>query len=236
MTMNSRNAPCLVFNDVFAGYFDTVVLRGISAMLEAGQVLGVVGRNGVGKSTLMHTLAGFIAPYSGSVSLHGEPLDGLAPQVRRARGLSYAPQERVVFDDLTVADNLTLGSASRDLSRFDASFARFPRIGARLRQVAGRMSGGEKKLLSFVRVIGERAPLTLIDEPTEGVAQENLDLMVATLQERKRDGAAFVIVEQNLSFLLAVADSILVLDHGECVLDGRLDALSREQIEQHLVV
>ncbi|WP_019936225.1 ABC transporter ATP-binding protein [Bordetella sp. FB-8] len=226
----------LEFDDIIAGYRDTTVLRGISGRIGPGQVLGVVGRNGVGKTTLMHTLAGFITPFSGRIAFSGEPLDGLTPHQRHARGISYAPQDRVVFDDLSVADNLTIGWPTRNLARYRHTFERFPRIAQRLRQKAGRLSGGEKKLLSFVRAIGENALLTLMDEPTEGVAQENIALTARTITERKAQGAAFVIVEQNLDFLLSLADILLVLDHGSIVASGPTAEFDRPRVEQYLVV
>src|SRR5471032_386358 len=98
------------FESLVAGYFDTSILRGVSGGVSQGKVMGIVGRNGVGKTTLMQTLAGFIHPFSGTVTMNEHSLNGIMPQKRRSLGLSYAPQERVVFDDLSVADNLTIGA------------------------------------------------------------------------------------------------------------------------------
>jgi ABC-type branched-subunit amino acid transport system ATPase component len=231
----------LRFSGLVSGYQGTRVLRGISGGVTPGEVLGVVGRNGVGKSTLLRTLAGIVEPDEGTIEISSTagavvPLGGVPVSRRRHMGISYAPQERIVFDDLSVADNLTLGRKSRDLKAFDTAFTRFPRLRERIAQPAGKMSGGEKKILSFVRVLAEASPITLIDEPTEGVAQENLDLMAASIDERKRTGAAFVIVEQNLQFLLAIADSILVLDHGEAVDSGCAHKFTRARLERYLVV
>ncbi|WP_233827906.1 ABC transporter ATP-binding protein [Paraburkholderia sp. ZP32-5] len=231
----------LRFSGLVSGYQGTRVLRGISGGVTPGEVLGVVGRNGVGKSTLLRTLAGIVEPDEGTIEISNTsgavvPLGGVPVSRRRHLGISYAPQEQIVFDDLTVADNLTLGRKSRDLKTFDAAFTRFPRLRERIAQPAGKMSGGEKKILSFVRVLAEASPITLIDEPTEGVAQENLDLMAASIDERKRTGAAFVIVEQNLQFLLSIADSILVLDHGEAVDSGCAHKFTRARLERYLVV
>ena len=133
-----------------------------------------------------------------------------------------------MFDQLSVQDNLTLHRPDRRLDAYEELFAAFPRIAERLRQPAGKLSGGEKKLVSFCRALAEASPLTLLDEPSEGVQQENLDHMIRLLQRRRAAGAAFIIVEQNLNFLLATMQQVLVLDHGECVLAGAARQLSRE--------
>ncbi|WP_433694658.1 ABC transporter ATP-binding protein [Herbaspirillum seropedicae] len=216
----SASAASLAFDNLVAGYADTPVLHGVSGTLPAGHVLGVIGRNGVGKSTLIRTLAGVIHPFSGSVSLSAQLIGNRPAYAYRALGISYAPQERVVFDDLTVADKLTLGRASRDMRPFALSFGLFPRIAERLGQKAGIMSGGEKKLLSFVRILAEDSPFTLLDEPTEGVAPDNLALMVQALLEREERGRSFLVAEQNIEFLLAVADSLVIMDHGVFVAAG----------------
>jgi ABC-type branched-subunit amino acid transport system ATPase component len=231
----------LRFSGLISGYQGTRVLRGISGSVAPGEVLGVIGRNGVGKSTLLRTLAGLVELDEGTIEIsHAAgavvPLDGVPVSRRRHVGMSYAPQERIVFDDLSVADNLTIGRKSRDLRIFDSAFRRFPRLAERIAQPAGKMSGGEKKILSFVRVLAEASPISLLDEPTEGVAQENLNLMAGIIDERKREGAAFVIVEQNLHFLLSIADSILVLDHGEVVDGGCAHKFTRARLERYLVV
>lgn len=232
----STSTATLAFENVVAGYADTPVLHGVSGTLLPGEILGVIGRNGVGKSTLMRTLAGIIHPFSGSVALFAQKIGNRPAYAYRAMGISYAPQERVVFDELSVAENLTLGRASRDMKAFARSFDLFPRIADRLTQKAGVMSGGEKKLLSFVRIIAEDSPFTLFDEPTEGVAPENLTLMAQELVERKARGQSFLIVEQNIEFLLTVADRLLIMDHGQFVAAGHVSELPRERIEDFLAI
>ncbi|AOJ90603.1 hypothetical protein WS87_27825 [Burkholderia sp. MSMB0856] len=226
----------LRFSSIVAGYGDTMVLKGISGEVAAGNVLGVFGRNGVGKSTLMRALTGVVQPTSGAVTVNGGEVGNVPSHQRRRLGMSYAPQERVVFDNLSVADNLTLGFKTRSLEAYDDLFQFFPRLKERLMQPAGKLSGGEKKLLSFARIIAERSPLTLIDEPSEGVQQENLERMASVIQSRTAEGAAFVVVEQNLTFLTAIADNFIGLDHGEIVLSGDSIDMSREQLEAVLAV
>ena len=230
------SAKTLAFEDVVCGYGDTLVVRSVSGQVHAGQVLGILGRNGVGKSTLMKALAGFLALSDGSVRWQGRDLAGVAPHARLAAGIAYAPQENVVFGDLSVADNLWLHLPDRDPHRYAQALAAFPRIQERLRQRAGSLSGGERKLLSFTRTLGLQAPMSMLDEPTEGVQPENIDRMARLIADARAAGRGFVIVEQNLRFIEQVADDVLVLDHGECVLAGPLAELGRERIERHLVV
>lgn len=226
----------LAFDRVVCGYGDTMVVRGVSGRVGRGKVLGVLGRNGVGKTTLVRALTGFLPVREGEVHWQGRSMKGVAPHARLKRGIAYAPQENVVFGDLSVEENLWLYRQTPDLGVYAAYFDAFPRIRERLAQRAGALSGGERKLLSFVRTLGAGAPLSILDEPTEGVQPENIDRMASCVIKRKSQGASFLIVEQNLSFLEAVADDVLVLNHGECVLTGDMAGLGRERLEAHLVV
>ncbi|MGE0314123.1 MAG: ABC transporter ATP-binding protein [Lautropia sp.] len=230
------SARGLRFEHLAAGYGDTMVIRDVSGEAGAGRVLAILGRNGVGKSTLMKALAGFVPVSSGSVGWNGEDLSRVPAHARLAAGIAYAPQENVVFGELSVADNLWLHLHDRDPIRYEAALAAFPRLRERMRQRAGSLSGGERKLLSFTRTLGLRATLSLLDEPTEGVQPENIDRMVQLIVSARSRGLGFVIVEQNLGFVERIADEILVLDHGECVLSGPLHQWGREQLEKHLIV
>ena len=231
-----RTSDGFAFERVVCGYGDTMVVRGVGGRVASGRVLGVLGRNGVGKTTLLRALAGFLPLAEGHVTWQGRDLAGIEAHARLALGIAYAPQENVVFGELSVADNLWLHLPDRGRARYADAFAAFPLLEQRLRQRAGSLSGGERKLLSFTRTLGLAAALTLLDEPTEGVQPENIERMAQLLRRRCAAGAGFIVVEQNLSFVEAIADDVLVLDHGEVVAEGALGELGREAIKRHLVV
>jgi ABC-type branched-subunit amino acid transport system ATPase component len=229
-------APALAFEGLAGGYGDTRVLRGVDGVVAAGEVLGVIGRNGVGKTTLVRLLTGQLRPMAGTVRLRGMPIDAWPTFARQRAGIACMPQERLVFDPLTVRENLTLHRRDRRLDAYAPLFDAFPRLRERLALPAGRLSGGEKKLVAFARTLAESAPVTVLDEPTEGVQQENIDRMAALVTARCRAGAAFVIVEQNLGFLMGLMHQVVALDHGEVVAAGPAAGFDRQALERHLHV
>ena len=220
----------LAVQHISGGYGDTLVLRGVSFSLGLGQVLGIVGRNGAGKTSLLRLITGHLPVAGGTVNWQGRRMGKAPAHVNHDLGISYAPQEAVVFDALTVSENLNL--RQRNLYACQAFFDSFPLVRQRLNQKSGVLSGGEKKLVSFVRVMAEGADLTVMDEPTEGVQQENIALMAAHVRQRCEQGASFIIAEQNLTFLLSVMHQVLVLDNGETVFQS--DAFDRGGLEQFL--
>jgi len=226
----------LAFDALAGGYGGVDVVRGVSGAVAAGEVLCVIGRNGVGKSTLLKMLFGEIACRTGTVRFEGRAIEHVEPARRRALGISYCPQERPVFDDLSVRDNLTLMRADRGLAAFAPLFARFPILERRLEQHAATLSGGEKKILSFVRGLSEAQPLLLLDEPSEGVQWENIVHMAALIEAAKAAGTAFVVVEQNLAFAELIADRYLVMEHGRVALAGARGEIGRAQLLAHLHV
>ena len=230
-------APRLAFDAVVGGYGGVAVVRGVSGAVAPGEVLCVIGRNGVGKSTLMKLLFGELPCREGSVRLEGRAIERLETAQRHALGIGYCPQERPVFDDLSVRDNLTLMRADRRLDAFAPLFARFPVLPQRLAQHAGTLSGGEKKILSFARGLAEAQPLLLLDEPSEGVQWENILHMAALIDEAKAaHGRSFVVVEQNLAFAERIADRYLVIEQGSVVLEGRRGEVGREKLLGYLQV
>lgn len=236
--MNTLTTPAsaLVWQHLCGGYGDTQVLRPLSGEVQSGQVLAVLGRNGVGKSTLLKLLSGALPRLSGQVWLHGQPM-GESPAHQRYRaGMVYLPQERVVFDSLSVKDNLCLHQSRTDLAAYETMFEQFPRLKERLRVPAGLLSGGEKKLVAFARCMTSPAHVVLLDEPSEGVQEENIQRMSALIQAQCLAGKAFVLVEQNLNFAAPLLHQVMVLDRGDVVLSGTQTSVSRAEIMRHLTV
>ena len=224
------------FSDICGGYGAMTVVRDIGGTVESGECLCVLGRNGVGKSTLLKILSGHLPSQSGVVTLSGRDITMLQPHERRAASMSYAPQERPVFENLTVKDNLTLMQPGENLNIYEYFFEVFTFLKARLEQRSGTLSGGERKILSFVRTMAEEGVITLLDEPTEGVQPENIARMQNLIQDARSHGRAFIIVEQHLHLAEALGDKYLVVDHGECVLSGASSKISRADILKHLEV
>jgi ABC-type branched-subunit amino acid transport system ATPase component len=228
--------PLFEIDHVSGGYGLGLVVRNVSLSVTPGEAVCLLGRNGVGKSTLVKLACGVLKPTSGTVRMARAEITGQQLSDNRAAGLTYCPQERVVFDDLTVAENLTLMRANRRLDDFDGYFRVFPRLSERRRQHAGTLSGGEKKLLSFVRGLAEQSTMVVIDEPTEGVQFENVERMMDLIVARKQEGTAFLIVEQNLTLVERVADRIVIMDHGEVVYSGDAADVARDEILAYLTV
>lgn len=226
----------LQLESLVGGYGDITIVDGVSTVVGRGEAVFVTGRNGVGKTTLMRLVTGSLTPSGGRVVFDGEDVGRLPAHRRGAMGIGYAPQEHVVFDDLTVFENLTLHHPDRSLDRYRVLFEAFPKIGDRLRQLAGTLSGGEKKMLSFCRAMAEDTRIVLLDEPTEGVQPENIDRMAAVLKAEKIAGRAFLVVEQNLGLVEAAADRALLLDHGDCVFEAENGPDLREQLSSRMQI
>ena len=216
----NASAPVLSIDALSGGHGDITVVHRFSAAVAPGELAFVTGRNGVGKSTLVKLVAGHLPVRAGRLTFRGEDLTAAPGHRRRRLGLGYAPQEGIVFDELTVAENLTLQYANRSFDRYEALFARFPFLAERLAQRAGTLSGGEKKILSFCRALAEDTRLVILDEPTEGVQAENIASMAAAIREAASGGRAFLVVEQNLNLVEEVADRVYLLDRGACVYDA----------------
>ncbi len=217
----------LGFSEIKCGYGDTQIIHGISGRVNAGETLGVFGRNGVGKTTLARTLVGEIPLSAGAVSLRNDDIGKQLPYERRRMGLSYMPQTGLVFDNLTVRENLSLANSSLSPETY---FEIFPRLGERLDQPAGSMSGGERKILSFVRVMLEEAQVIVLDEPSEGVQPENIECMQQCILARQSLGCSFILIEQNLSMLMTLSSTLLGLESGRVVFESERNTCDRSDL------
>ncbi|MEP2617638.1 MAG: ATP-binding cassette domain-containing protein [Marinomonas sp.] len=217
----------LEFKDIQCGYGDTQIIHGISGGVKKGETLAVFGRNGVGKTTLSRALTGEIPVTSGSVNLDGARITKKLSFARRRDGISYMPQTGMVFDKLTVRENLSLANSKTSPEMY---FDIFPRLAERLDQQAGSMSGGERKILSFVRVMLEETLIAVLDEPSEGVQPENIENMQNCILAKQKAGCSFILIEQNLSMLLAVADCYLGVESGRVVFEGDKTNCQRDDL------
>lgn len=222
--------------DLVAGYGSTRILHGLTLEIASGEAVALFGRNGVGKSTLLRSVLGFL-PARGEVTLLGSRVTGWSTHRRIRLGVAYAPQERTLFAELTVRENLSFAMRGpRSASRLAELLEIFPRLGERVQQRAGTLSGGERKMLLLVRALMVRAPLVILDEIVEGV-QPNLVHEFRTILARERErGTTLVLVEQNLEFALPLADRYVVMAGGRFVDDGDVDDESRGVLQRHLTL
>ena len=233
-------AELLTVAGLTAGYGSTTVLRDVSLAVPAGGIIALLGRNGVGKTTLLRTIAGFIAPMTGHVLLDGEKLVGIPPHRVARRAVCYVAQEKALFADMTVGENLRLAVPDDRLfrERLPGIEPHFPVLLQRLGQKAGTLSGGEQKMLLVSRAILARPRLMLLDEISEGLQPSVVDRLAGVLTAQRRDhGTAMLLVEQNVAFALSIADGFAVLNSGVVVERGAAsDAVAMAEIDQHMRV
>ena len=217
----------LVLEEVEAGYADMVVIEGISFALPTGGTLAVLGRNGVGKTTLLGTIAGRARLRGGRLFFGGNDLAPLAPYRRARLGIGFVPQEREVFPSLTVAENLSVAArpGGWDLARV---YELFPSLAERRNRRGSQLSGGEQQMLAIGRALMGNPSLLLMDEPLEGLAPVIVDMLLRVIERLKReDGLGLVLVEQHARLALELCATTIVLDRGRIVFSGA----SRELID-----
>jgi branched-chain amino acid transport system ATP-binding protein len=215
-----NGAAGLVLDGVTAGYGDTVVLEDISVALPMGRTLAVLGRNGVGKTTLLATVMGHTRLRGGTLRFAGREISGLAPYRRARLGIGFVPQEREIFPSLTVEENLTVAEQPGQWS-LGKVYDFFPSLAERRRNHGNQLSGGEQQMLAIGRALMGNPMLLLMDEPLEGLAPVIVDALLAGLERLKReDDLALLLVEQHAQLALELARDAIVLDRGVVVFAG----------------
>jgi ABC-type branched-subunit amino acid transport system ATPase component len=224
--------PLLEVAEVEAGYGESLVLRGVSLAVSAGELVAIIGPNGAGKSTLLKVVYGLLRPEAGSIRYAEDDVTGLRPERLTRLGLNYVPQLANVFPSLSIGENLQVGTvalprAERRQAVTDM-YEQFPLLAERRRQRAGTLSGGQRKLLAIARALATRPKVLLLDEPSAGLSPQAVELVFAQLTTVKRRGIAIVMVEQNAHRALALADTGYVLDMGRNAYEGTGQALLRD--------
>jgi len=225
MAEPNRAEPLLAIASLHAGYGDTDVLRGIDLDVGAGEIVAVLGSNGVGKSTLNRTISGVVRARSGTVRFDGAAIEHDRPAAIVARGLIHVPEGRRIFPNLSVRENLDLGSYRRATARRAANrdrvYAIFPRLCERRAQRAGTLSGGEQQMLAIGRGLMAEPRLLILDEPSLGLSPILVEELFALIKRIHGDGVAVLLVEQNVVQSLEIAGRAYILADGQCVMSGR---------------
>ena len=223
-------AASLEISGLSAGYGPTRVLEDISFSAGAGCRLAVLGRNGMGKSTLFATLAGQTKRYGGGIRLGGEAIEAIDSSARALKGLGYVPQSRDVFPTLTVEENLFVGLKARPRSAIEEAYAMFPRLKERRSNLGSQLSGGEQQMLSTARTILGQPSVLLLDEPLEGLAPVICEELMAAFGKLAASGdMTILLVEQRIQSALDFADEVIILERGRIAWTGTPGALSADQ-------
>jgi len=213
--------------ELYAGYYRELhILQGVNLVARPGQLTAVLGANGVGKSTLLKAVFGFLTPASGHVRLDGAEITGTPPHRMVERGVAYGPQQPGIFAEMTVEENIAIGAwtfrrdGRRIRRKLDENYARFPVLRERRRSPAGELSGGQRRMVELARVLMSDPRYLLIDEPSAGVAPVVAEAVYATLSALRDDGVGIVLVDQDIRRAFQVADYVYVMDLGRNRLEG----------------
>lgn len=225
-------SPLLAISDLYAGYGETEVLRGVDLVVNASEIVAVLGSNGAGKSTLNRAISGVLRARKGSICFAGHMIEREKPASIVSQGLIHVPEGRCVFPNLSVRDNLDLGAYRRARNRRrqnrERVFGIFPRLAERQTQRAGSLSGGEQQMLAIGRGLMAEPVLLILDEPSLGLSPLLVEELFALIQRINRQGIALLLVEQNVVQSLEVAHRAYILENGSVVLDGASDHLRND--------
>jgi len=221
------NEPLLSLEDVHASYDQSHILKGVTMTVEEGEVVSLLGRNGVGKTTTLKSIVGVLLPHDGRITFNGEEVTTLPDHVRTKRGISYVPEDRQVFPALTVTENLRMGAigTEENVLTIEEVFELFPRLDERRSNRGLQLSGGEQQMLSIARALLGRTDILLLDEPTEGLAPQIISDVLEAIEEIRDRGVTVLLVAQNLAAARQVASRHYVLHQGQIVFEGDSDAL-----------
>jgi len=218
MSISERVPGMLEVRGLRAGYGRIPILTGVDFTVNAGDIVGILGHNGMGKSTLLRTLMGYIGATAGSVRFSGEDVTRLPTYQRSRRGLGFVPQGREIFPQLSVLDNLRMGALGAKPGRVEEVLADFPRLKPMLDRPGGALSGGEQQILAIARSLCSQPRMMLFDEPTEGIQPSIVEQVSALLHSLNRArGLTIVVVEQNLDFIASLASRVLIIQKGAIV-------------------
>ena len=231
-------ADALSLVDVDAYYGDSHVLQKVSFRLGEGRLLGLLGRNGAGKTTCMNVSVGLLAPRRGAVEVFGAPVGGRSPELIAVQGVALVPQGRRIFKSLSVRENLSVAARkpvgeTRHRWSFDTVFANFPRLAERQHQTAGHLSGGEQQMLAIARALMSNPRVLLMDEPSEGLAPQIVAKIMETIRQLKEQGLSIILVEQNPKLVFDVADDIVILNSGRVVVSDLAASLRHDGVDLH---
>jgi urea transport system ATP-binding protein len=223
-----------------ASYDESIILRGIDMIVKPNSVVALLGRNGVGKTSLLRSIMGQMPKTEGSIIFEGQSIESLRSDQRARMGLGYVPQGRDIFPNLTVQENLEVsmsisGQAGRD--RLDEVYELFPVVKDMLARKGGVLSGGQQQQLAIGRAILTNPKLLILDEPTEGIQPSIIDQIEDAIHMlKKRGNLSIILVEQYLDFAKAASDEFYILDRGSVVLSGKSEQLTSAVIDKHLTV